>query len=69
MKKKRRQIEKQGLKEIKQAFNNGYSLKELDNIDYFKDTKAIKIKSRNGLNVDYIEKQSSGSRLILGYSW
>ena len=62
--KHRREIEAEGLEEIKRAFNRGADLKELDEIDYYKDRSFIKREARQRMSrIDYIERRCSGGRL------
>lgn len=66
MNKKRRKLLQKGLDEIKKAYNNGL---EINNIDYYKDNEFIKIKPRQGVDADFIERRTTNSRLILGDCW
>lgn len=63
-----RQIGQQQLKEIKQAFNNGYDISELYDLDYITDRRYIKLKSRKG-DFDIINQKCSGGRVIMGVEW
>lgn len=63
---KRRQLLKEGLKDIKQSYNCGA---DIDTIDYYRDEEFIKIMSRQGTDADYIEKRTTGSRITIASCW
>lgn len=64
MSKRRRKLEKEGLKKIKREFNSGTPINELYKIDIYTDNRRIKIKSRQ-CSVDIIERRAPNARLTI----
>lgn len=66
MSKKRRKLLKQRLKDLEYTYNKFGDVKD---IDYCTDYKYFKIKSRQGVAADFIERRTTNSRLIIAHMW